>query len=100
MKTAVGGLLRQSQKLRHINIDMDIAGVPLRLWSGFVVGHKLQVDLVQVETVIFNLHEAISGIFADNLIPIVILIFHFYVSLPLEHFISPHSEICSRIWPA
>jgi hypothetical protein len=65
---------------------MDIAGVPLPDRSGFVVGHKLQVDLVQVETVIFNLHEAISGIFADNLIPIVILIFHFLCFTPFGTF--------------
>ena len=77
MKAAVGGLLCQSQKLRHINIDMDIAGVPLSSRTGFVIGHKLQMYLVQMETVVLDLHKTISGVFADNLVPIIILIFHF-----------------------
>ena len=75
METAVGGLLRQDQKLRHINVDVDIAGVPLPCGSGLVVGHKLQVDLLQVEAVVFDLHKTVPGIFADDLVPIIVLFF-------------------------
>jgi hypothetical protein len=55
---------------------VDIAGVPLSGRPGFVVSHKLQMYFVQMEAVVLDLYKAASGIFADNLILIVIWAFH------------------------
>ena len=67
MKDTRGRLLRQCQKFRHIDIDVDVGGIAISLRLRCIVGDKLQVDRVDVKAVIFRLNETAPGILADDL---------------------------------
>ena len=71
MQAAVGRFLCQSEEIRNINIDMDVVGVPVTRRPSLIVGHKLQMDFVQVEAVVFHFHKAVAGVFTDDLILII-----------------------------
>ena len=71
MQGAGGSLLSQCKKFWHINVDIDITGVSATFRQWRIIGYKLQMDFLQMETVIFDLHKATSCIFSNDLTPII-----------------------------
>lgn len=62
---------RQHQGFCNADVNMDVVGIPLPGRTLLLVGHKLQMNLVQMEAVVLHLHEAVPGVLADDLIPVI-----------------------------
>ena len=71
MQGAGCGLLGQGEKLRNIDIYVDVVCIPFTLRQSGIIADELQVDFIQVKAVVLDLHKTALGILTDDLPPVV-----------------------------
>ena len=81
MQGAGCGLLGQGEKLRNIDIYVDVVCIPFTLRQSGIIADELQVDFIQVKAVVLDLHKTALGILTDDLTPVVlryrlVVVFH------------------------